>query len=127
MRIPAVVIAAWLGMSPAQGADRVTGATFATRAEVIATHGMAATSQPLATQIAVDILKQGGSAVDAAIAADAALRLMERVGAGAGGDLFGIVWDPKTQKLHGLNASGRSPKSLTLEYFQKQGLKHIPP
>src|SRR3989442_1658345 len=87
-------------------------------------HITPATSQPLATQIAVDILKQGGSAVDAAIAADAALGLMEPVGAGVGGDLFAIIWDPKTQKLYGLNASGRSPKSLSLQYFQKQGLTH---
>jgi gamma-glutamyltranspeptidase/glutathione hydrolase len=109
------------------GPDRVTGLAFATRAEVIAQHGMAATSQPLVTQIALDILKQGGSAVDAAIAADAALGLMEPVGSGIGGDLFAIVWDPKTQKLHGLNASGRSPKSLTLDYFKQKGLTHIPP
>jgi gamma-glutamyltranspeptidase/glutathione hydrolase len=120
-------LCAALVSTSAMCADRVTGLGFATRAEVIATHAMAATSQPLATQIAVDILKHGGSAVDAAIAADAALGLMEPVGAGVGGDLFAIVWDPKTRKLYGLNASGRSPKSLTLEYFQQQGLKHIPP
>src|SRR5690348_10667359 len=81
--------------------DRITGLGFATRSEVIAPHGMAATSQPLATQVAVEILKSGGSAIDAAIAADAALGLMEPVGAGIGGDLFAIVWDPKTRKLHG--------------------------
>jgi gamma-glutamyltranspeptidase/glutathione hydrolase len=108
-------------------ADPVTGLPFKTRAEVYATHGMAATSQPLVTQIAIDVLKSGGSAIDAAIAADAALGLMEPVGSGMGGDLFAIVWDPKTQKLYGYNGSGRSPKSLTLEYFQKQGLTHIPP
>jgi gamma-glutamyltranspeptidase/glutathione hydrolase len=87
---------------------------------------MAATSHPLATQVALDILKAGGSAVDAAIGANAALGLMEPTGNGIGGDLFAIVWDPKTKKLHGLNASGRSPQSLTLEYFQQQGLKSIP-
>jgi len=109
-----------------QAGDRVNSRSFATRSEVIATHGMAATSQPLATQIALDVLKQGGTAVDAAIAANAALGLMEPTGNGMGGDLFAIVWDPKTQKLYGLNGSGRSPRGLTLEYFQQKGLTHIP-
>lgn len=107
--------------------DRPTGRKFATRSEVIARHGMAATSQPLSTQVALDILKQGGSAVDAAIAANATLGLMEPTGNGIGGDLFAIVWDAKTQKLHGLNASGRSPASLTLEEFRKRDLEFIPP
>ncbi len=106
--------------------DRITGRAFATRSEVIAKHGMAATSHPLATQIALDILKKGGSAVDAAIAANAALGLMEPTGNGIGGDLFAIVWDAKTQKLYGLNASGRSPRSLTLAYFKKKGYQKIP-
>ena len=106
--------------------DRITGKNFATRSEVIAQHGMAATSHPLATQVALDILKKGGSAVDAAIAANACLGLMEPVSNGIGGDLFAIVWDTKSQKLHGLNASGRSPKSLTLEYFLEHGYKEIP-
>jgi gamma-glutamyltranspeptidase/glutathione hydrolase len=107
--------------------DRVTGRSFASRSEVVTTDGMAATSHPLATQIALDILKSGGSAVDAAIAANAALGLMEPTGCGIGGDLFAIVWDAKTQRLYGLNASGRSPKSLTLEYIKQQGLDRIPP
>lgn len=111
----------------ALAADRVTGHAFATRSEVIARHGMAATSQPLATQIALDVLKAGGSAVDAAIAANAALGLMEPTGNGIGGDLFAIVWDPTTRKLHGYNGSGRSPKSLTLAEFKKRGLAYIPP
>jgi gamma-glutamyltranspeptidase/glutathione hydrolase len=107
--------------------DRITGPTFATRSEVIAPHAMAATSQPLATQIALDVMKQGGSAMDAAIAANAALGLMEPTGNGVGGDLFAIVWDPKTKQLYGYNGSGRSPKSLTLAEFQRRGLKDIPP
>ncbi len=106
--------------------DRITGKTFATRSEVIAPHGMACTSQPLATQIALDILKKGGTAIDAAIAADAALGLIEPTGSGIGGDLFAIVWDAKTKKLYGLNSSGPSPKSLSLDYFLKKGYKHIP-
>ena len=107
-------------------ADRLTGNAFTTRSEVIAKHGMACTSHPLATQIAIDILKQGGSAVDAAIGANAALGLMEPVSNGIGGDLFAIVWDAKTQKLYGLNASGRSPKSLTKAEFEKRKLTKIP-
>jgi len=106
--------------------DRITGRAFATRSEVIARHAMAATSQPLATQIALEILRKGGSAVDAAIAANAALGLMEPTGCGIGGDLFAIVWDPKTQRLYGLNASGRSPYGLTREYLLEQGLRRIP-
>lgn len=98
--------------APAQ--DRITGRNFATRSEVIAKNGMAATSQPLATQVALDTLKQGGNAIDAAIAANATLGLMEPTGNGIGGDLFAIVWIEKEQKLFGLNASGRSPKSLSL-------------
>lgn len=108
------------------GGDRSHNQPFVTRSEVIARHGMAATSQPLATMVAVDVLKRGGSAVDAAIAANAMLSLMEPTGCGLGGDLFAIVWDAKTQKLHGLNASGRSPASLTAEEFQKRGLRKIP-
>lgn len=106
--------------------DRITGRSFATRSEVIARHGMACTSHPLVTQVALDILKRGGSAVDAAIGANAALGLMEPVSNGIGGDLFAIVWDPATKKLYGLNASGRSPKSLTLDEFKKRNLKSIP-
>jgi len=106
--------------------DRVTGKPFTTRSEIIAQHGMAATSHPLATQVAIDILKKGGSAVDAAIAANAALGLMEPQMCGIGGDLFAIVWDAKTQKLYGLNASGRSPKKLTRQYFVDKGMNRVP-
>lgn len=122
--IPVLIIT--LTVLIAYSQDRITGHNFATRSEVIARNGMAATSHPLATQVAIDILKAGGSAVDAAIAANAVLGLMEPTGCGIGGDLFAIVWDAKSQRLHGLNASGRSPKSLTLEYFKQNNLTKVP-
>ncbi len=106
--------------------DRLRGRAFATRSEVIAPHAMAATSQPLATQVAVDIMRQGGNAIDAAIAANACLALMEPTSCGLGGDLFALVWDAKTKKLYGLNASGRSPRSLTLDEFRRRKLTRIP-
>ena len=106
--------------------DRITGRAFATRSEVIGQHGMAATSQPLATQVAVDVLKDGGNAIDAAIAANAVLGLVEPTGCGIGGDLFAIVWIADTKKLYGYNGSGRSPMSLTLEHFQERGIERIP-
>ena len=106
--------------------DRITGTTWATRSEVIAQNGMAATSQPLATQVALDILKKGGNAIDAAIAANAVLGLVEPTGNGIGGDLYAIIWDAKTEKLYGLNASGRSPYDLKLKYFKKNNLTKIP-
>ena len=104
--------------------DRITGRSFATRSEVLAQRAMAATSHPLATQVALDILKTGGTATDAAIAANALLGLVEPTGCGLGGDLFAIVWDG--ERLHGLNASGRSPRSLTLEHLRGLGQKRIP-
>jgi len=107
-------------------ADRITGRTFATRSEVPAQHGMACTSQPLATQVALDILKAGGSAADAAIAANAALGLMEPTGCGMGGDLYALVWDAGARRLSGLNASGRSPRALTLDHLRRLGLGAIP-
>jgi len=106
--------------------DRITGETFATRSEVIAKHGMACTSQPLASQVALDVLKAGGNAIDAAIAANAVLGLVEPISNGIGGDLFAIVWDAETGRLYGLNASGRSPQSLSLEYFKEKGYEKIP-
>jgi gamma-glutamyltranspeptidase / glutathione hydrolase len=106
--------------------DRIASRDFATRSEVIAPQAMAATSHPLATQIALDVMKQGGSAMDGAIAANAALGLMEPTGNGIGGDLFAIIWDPKTKKLHGYNGSGRSPKNLSLQWFIDKGYKDIP-
>jgi gamma-glutamyltranspeptidase/glutathione hydrolase len=106
--------------------DRLTGRMFASRSEVIAANGMVAASQPLAAQVGIDILKQGGSAVDAAIAVNAALGLMEPSGAGIGGDLFAIVWDSKAGKLFGLNASGPAPAALSLAHFQAQGITRMP-
>lgn len=110
----------------AMAADRITGKTFATRSEVIAPHGMVASSHPLATQIGLQILKDGGNAVDAAIAVNAALGLMEPTGNGIGGDLFAIVWDADSKRLYGLNGSGRSPKGLTREWFIENGYDSIP-
>jgi len=107
-------------------ADRITGHHFATRSEAMAPNPMAATSQPLATQVALDIMQQGGNAIDAAIAANAVLGLVEPTGNGIGGDLFAIVWDAESKRLFGLNASGRSPKSLTREYFVENGYDSIP-
>ena len=89
--------------------DRITGKNFATRSEVLARHGMVCTSVPAATQVGIEILKRGGSAVDAAIAANATLGLMEPVSNGIGGDLFAIVYSAKENKLYGINGSGRSP------------------
>jgi gamma-glutamyltranspeptidase/glutathione hydrolase len=118
--------------------DRYSGAQWATRSPVLAQHGMAATAQPLASQVAIDILKKGGSAVDAAIAANATLGLVEPVSNGMGGDLFAIVWDPKTKQLYGYNGSGRSPQGRDLAkliaeihaVYEKAGKPykpHIPP
>ena len=115
-----------MSCSCAGAGDRPAGRSFASRSEVIARHGMAATSQPLATMTAVDILRRGGSAVDAAIAANAVLCVAEPTGCGIGGDLFAIVWDSGTGKLHGLNGSGRSPMGLTAEEFRQRGLSRIP-
>lgn len=126
--LPAFASALLLGaLVPAAAGDRVTGASFATRSEVIAQNGMVATSHPLATQVGLDVLKAGGTATDAAIAANAALGLMEPTGNGVGGDLFAIVWDAKTKKLYGYNGSGRSPRGLTREWFVENGYSQIPP
>jgi len=109
---------------PAQ--DRLSGKTFATRSEVLARNGMAATNHPLATQIAVDVLQRGGSAVDAAIAANAFLGFADPAMNGIGGDLFAIIWNAEEKKLYGLNTSGKSPMTLTRDYFSSRGMNRIP-
>ncbi|MFN3465320.1 MAG: gamma-glutamyltransferase, partial [Terricaulis sp.] len=100
--------------------ERVSGETFATRSPVIAPHGAAATAHPLATQTAIDVLRAGGSAMDAAIAANAMLGLVEPTGNGIGGDIFVIVWDPRTQRLYGYNGSGRTPQGMSLAQMRRE-------
>ncbi len=115
------------GLNKSHAQDRPTGKTFATRSEVMAQNGMVCTSQPLATQAGLDVLRRGGSAVDAAIAANAVLGVVEPHVNGIGGDIFVIVYEAKTGKLHGLNGCGRSPYSLTLETFKQRKIDFIPP
>ena len=120
----------WLGVGGqrmAAGQDRPSGPLHKTRSAVMAREGMAATSQPLATITAIKVLQKGGNAVDAAIAANAVLGVVEPMSCGLGGDLFAIVWDSKTKKLVGLNASGRSPAAATIELFKSKGLTRSPP
>ena len=107
--------------------DRILGKDFATRSEVIATNGMAATSHPLATQTAIDVLKDGGNAIDAAIAANAVLGLVEPTGCGIGGDLFAIVWIEDDKKLYGLNSSGPAAQDMTIKKLKAMGIDKIPP
>ncbi len=123
-----ILILAFTAFLPllASAQDRVTGKTFTTRSEVIAQNGMVATAQPLATQVALDILKKGGTAMDAAIAANAMLGLVEPNGCGIGGDVFAIIWDAKTKKLYGFNGSGRAPELLTMDVFKEKGLNTVP-
>ncbi len=111
---------------PGEAADRTGGRSFATRSVVHARHGMVAASHPTAVRIGVETLQKGGSAVDAAIAVNAALGFLEPVACGIGGDLFAIVWDQETQQLYGLNASGRAPRSLTAEKVPAQSDGTIP-
>ena len=120
------VILGGSGAARGQGYDRPHGPPHKSRSAVMARHGMAATSQPLATAAAIRILQQGGNAVDAAIAANAVLGVVEPMSCGIGGDLFAIVWVAKDQKLYGLNASGRAPASATIEFFHAKGMTTIP-
>src|SRR6516162_2913621 len=108
----------WLGVGGerlASAHDRPTGPLHKTRSAVLARQGMAATSQPLATAVAIRVLQQGGNAIDAAIAANAVLGVVEPMSCGLGGDLFAIIWDAKSQKLYGLNASGRAPYAASID------------
>lgn len=123
-------LGSWAVGARARAGDRITGRPGTTRSTVVGAHGMAATSQPLATLAAIDMLRAGGSAVDAAIAANAVLGVVEPVGCGIGGDLFAIVWEQKSRRLYGINGSGRSPQGLTLvalkQRLASEGLDHIP-
>ncbi|MDB5239396.1 MAG: gamma-glutamyltransferase [Spirosoma sp.] len=114
-----LLVTSLYGQTTGKG-DRISGPNFATRSPILGRHGMVATSHPLATQIGLDVLKRGGTAVDAAIAANAALGVIEPNNCGIGGDLFAIVWSAKDRKLYGLNASGRSAKGLTYDALRTQ-------
>src|SRR5213080_2913997 len=96
------------------------------RSMVLSTSGIVATSQTLASQAGAQVLARGGTAMDAAIAANAVLGVVEPMSNGIGGDLFAIYWDAKSQKLYGLNASGRSPYNLNRRMFEEKGLAQIP-
>src|SRR5262245_61888450 len=125
----AVLVAGLAAMTTAfiPTADRpVTPAYKSGRSATLAPNGMVATSHPLAAQVGLDVLRKGGNAVDAAIATSAAMGVVEPTTCGIGGDLYAIVWDAKTRKLYGLNASGRAPGKATIQYFKDKGLKEIP-
>ena len=129
MKLPFVasvvlVITIVTGLNAADRTPSIAGSVG--RSVVIAPQGMVATSHPLAAQIGIDILKQGGNAVDAAIAVNAALGVLEPMSCGVGGDLFAIVWDAKTQRLYGLNASGRAPLKTSIKHYTDKGLTDMP-
>ncbi len=125
-RVTLFMMAALLTTVSLAAADRPEGHSFATRSVVYAQHGMVAAAHPLAVEIGLAVLKDGGSAVDAAIAVNAALALMEPVSCGLGGDLFAMVWDPESETLHGLNASGRAPAGLTPDLVPAEADGTIP-
>jgi len=110
----------------AGGYDRPAQFPQQSRSAIVARHGIVATSHPLAAQAGLDVLRAGGTAADAAIAANAVIGLTEPMSCGIGGDLFALYWDAKSGKLYGLNASGRSPRRLTRQVFAQQGLERIP-
>ena len=122
-RIPILMI---LSAASSFASDRPGSPEHKGRSAVCAREGMAATSNPLATAAAIRVLQDGGNAIDAAIAANAVLGVVEPMMCGLGGDLFAIVWDAKTHKLYGLNASGRAPSKASIEFFQSKGLNAIP-
>ena len=124
MTVVLVTLASTTGLF---GADRPEGSLSATRSVVFARHGMVAAAHPLAAQIGVDVLKRGGTAVDAAIAVNAALGFLEPVSCGIGGDLFALVWDAKAAKLYGLNASGRAPGQASGDRVTAEADGTIPP
>jgi gamma-glutamyltranspeptidase/glutathione hydrolase len=125
--LPRLALATLMLPAALWAGDRPDGRSFATRSVVHARHGMVAAAHPLAVQIGVDVLQKGGSAVDAAIAVNAALGFLEPISCGIGGDLFAIVWDAKTGRLHGLNASGRAPRALTPDQVKPDADGTIPP
>ena len=127
MRAPLVVFLMLAVSARGLSGDRPEGKAFATRSVVYARHGMVAAAHPLAAQIGVDILKRGGSAVDAAIAVNAALGFLEPISCGIGGDLFALVWDAKTSRLYGINGSGRAPRALTADKVKPLPDGTIPP
>ncbi len=127
MKKKLIILSVLCFFSSLNGYDRITGLKFASRSEVIATNGMAATSHPLATQTAISILKKGGNAIDAAIAANAVLGLVEPTGCGIGGDLFAIIWSADKNKLYGLNSSGPAPQNISIEKLKRNGIDKIPP
>ncbi len=114
------------GQALGHGYSRPARSPHGSRSEVIAPYGMVAASHPLAAQVGIDILKAGGNAIDAAVAVNAVLGLVEPHMNGVGGDLFAIVWDNETQKLHGLNATGRSPYEINRQVFARQNLDRVP-
>ncbi len=114
------------GQGLGHGYSRPARSPHGSRSEVIAPHGMVAASQPLAAQVGIDILKAGGNAIDAAVAVNAVLGLVEPHMNGVGGDLFAIVWDAETERLYGLNATGRAPYEINRETLTRQGLDRMP-
>ena len=127
MKKKLIILSVFCFFTSLNGYDRITGLEFASRSEVIATNGMAATSHPLATQTAIAILKKGGNAIDAAIAANAVLGLVEPTGCGIGGDLFAIIWSADKNRLYGLNSSGPAPQNISIEKLKRNGIEKIPP